>query len=738
LWPVRLLIALLDKLAEHIRVEHVMARADQWLLPVLRFRFLGWCLLILVVFAMGLVVTTPFNWAGQFIFMLLCWCVAMVLRRLPGRYPALALAALSVIAMARYAWWRLTTTLDFSSNMEAVLGYGLLAAEAYTWLIVVLGYVQTAWPLQRQPVQLPGDPASWPTVDVFIPTYNEALSVVRPTALAALAIDWPRDKLRIYILDDGRREEFRQFAEAMGIGYMIRPDNRHAKAGNLNHALQHTDGELVAIFDCDHIPTRSFLQTSVGWFQRDPACAMLQTPHHFFSPDPFERNLATFRRIPNEGALFYGLIQDGNDFWNSTFFCGSCAVIRRAPLMEVGGVAVETVTEDAHTALKLHRRGYNTAYINQTQAAGLATESLSAHVGQRIRWARGMAQIFRLDNPFFGPGLTLWQRICYANAMLHFFFGLPRLVFLTAPLSYLFFEWHIINASAAMLALYVVPYILQSNLATAHTQGQYRHSFWAEVYETVLAWYVALPTTMALINPRAGTFNVTAKGGLVGKSYFDWTISKPYMVLVGLNFLAFGIGLLRLFIWNTYEVATVLLNLVWTVYSMLMLGAAIGVAAETRQVRRTHRVFAELPSALYLRNGQVVHAECVDYSMSGLGLRASSDLQLPQGARVHVSLWRDGRECVFAAKVVVAHADMLGLQLEEMSHAQQIDWVQCTFARADAWIGWSDAHAKDKPLQGLKEITQLGLEGYEKLWETALHEWSVWWQARRDQGKVRS
>ena len=59
------------------------------------------------------------------------------------------------------------------------------------------------------------------------------------------------------ILDDGRRESFRRFAEEVGVGYLTRPDNCHAKAGNLNHALERIDGELVAIFDCDHVPVRS-------------------------------------------------------------------------------------------------------------------------------------------------------------------------------------------------------------------------------------------------------------------------------------------------------------------------------------------------------------------------------------------------------------------------------------------------------------------------------------------------
>ena len=150
---------------------------------------------------------------------------------------------------------------------------------------------------------------------------------------------------------------------------------------------------------------------------------MLQTPHHFYSPDPFERNLGQFRMIPNEGELFYGIVQDGNDFWNATFFCGSCAVLRRNPLDDIGGIAVETVTEDAHTSLRMQMNGWNTAYINIPQAAGLATERLSAHVRQRIRWARGMIQILRTDNPLLGFGLKPPQRLCYFNAMMHFLYG---------------------------------------------------------------------------------------------------------------------------------------------------------------------------------------------------------------------------------------------------------------------------------------------------------------------------
>jgi len=160
------------------------------------------------------------------------------------------------------------------------------------------------------------------------------------------------------------------------------------------------------LFDSDHVPNRAFLQLTLGWFLIDPKLALLQTPHHFYSPDPFERNLQGGDSIPNEGLLFYGLIQDGNDLWNAAFFCGSCAVMRRSAVESIGGFATETVTEDAHTALRLHRAGWDSAYLKLPLAAGLATERLAIHVGQRMRWARGMTQIFRVDNPFMGRGLT--------------------------------------------------------------------------------------------------------------------------------------------------------------------------------------------------------------------------------------------------------------------------------------------------------------------------------------------
>jgi cellulose synthase (UDP-forming) len=663
--------------------------------------------------ALGLLVTiASLSLLGQSVFVVVAWLVATQIKKLPRRLANLGLMAVTLLVLSRYIFWRITQTMDLDTGIETILGYTLLIAETYTWMVLIFGFIQTAWPLERKPKTLPPDFNTWPSVDVLIPTYNEPLSVVKPTVYAAKGMDWPTDKVSIYLLDDGKRPEFAAFAQQAGIEYVTRTNNSHAKAGNINHALEQTHGEYVAIFDCDHIPTRSFLQVAMGWFLADPQCAMVQTPHHFFSADPFERNFNAFREMPNEGTLFYGLIQDGNDFWNAAFFCGSCAIIRRKPLMEIGGIAVETVTEDAHTALKLHRKGYNTGYIRIVQAAGLATESLAGHIGQRIRWARGMAQIFRLDNPFLGKGLSFFQRICYGNAMLHFFNGIPRVLFLLMPMAYLFFELHLLNASAGAVLCFVLPTLIIASYSNSKIQGDYRHSFWSEVYETVLSWYILLPTTMAFINPKLVKFNVTTKGGLIEKEYFDTRIATPYLILLGINLLGFGFGLLRLFVWNTHETGAVILNLSWCIMNLIILGAAVGVASESVQRQIHHRVRMVIPAILHLPGGYTVACYTQDYSAGGLGIALPIEVKLADDTKVMVGLNRGDREFLFPAQVANRRDNILGVRFNELSPEHEMQLIQCTFGRADTWLNWNDTVKSDKALRSLGTVALTGIKSY--------------------------
>jgi len=664
--------------------------------------FAGLCITLFVVTPLDL--RTQFALAGSLV------VAALILGRSQGRLATLSLVLLSVATTGRYLWWRLGTTLSSDWSFDAVLSGILLAAELYACAMLLLAYAQSIAGLRRKPVPMPHDLASWPSVDVFIPTYNEPLDIVRATVLAAASLDWPRDRLRVWVLDDGRRPGFREFAAEAGVGYVTRPDNAHAKAGNLNHALGKTSGEFVAIFDCDHVPVRSFLQTTMGWLLRDPKLALVQTPHHFYSLEPFGRNLGTAPRVPGESELFYGVIQPGIDTWNASFFCGSCAVLRRSALDDVGGIAVETVTEDAHTALKMHRRGWRTAYLDLPQAAGLSTETLAAHVGQRIRWARGMAQIFRVDNPMFGRGLKLSQRLSYFAAMLHFFSGVPRLVFLLAPVGYLVFGWHIFNALPLAAVAYGLPHLIHSTACNARIHGKFRHSFWSEVYETCLAWYTAIPTTLALIAPRTGKFNVTAKGGRVDVPYFDGRIALPYILLAAVNLTAIAAGAWKLRMGDG-ELDSLAINAAWALHNLIVLAAAIGAACERPQVRAAQRVPARLPAMLRFADGTTAAAETRDLGRDGASVTLRAPVPMSQREQVWLSLFCFDAEQPLPAEVLDAGGRSVRVRFTSLSLEQEAHLVRAIFSRADAWLGWADGHRRDRPMLTLLSIARHGAVG---------------------------
>ena len=661
----------------------------------------------------------PMSWPQQAVCGLLTLLMALALARSSDSYlVTLTLMMMSMFCTFRYGYWRISTTVQFFRDpanhwglIDAFFIFCLLLAESYAFIILFLGYFQTIWPLRRAPIVLPDDEGEWPHVDVLIPTYNEPLEVVRYTSLGALNMDWPADKLHVYILDDGRREEFRQFAFEAGIGYKTRDDNAHAKAGNINAALYTLDSPYVAIFDSDHVPTRSFLQMTMGWFLRDPKLAMLQTPHHFYSPDPFERNLQQFRIIPNEGELFYGVVQDGNDFWNSTFFCGSCAVLRREALDEIGGIAVETVTEDAHTSLRMQMHGWGTAYINIPQAAGLATERLSAHVGQRMRWARGMVQILRIENPLFAPGLRFPQRLCYFNAMAHFLYAIPRLVFLTAPLIYLILSHTNIPGYWAAILAYALPHLVLSNVTNSRIQGEHRHSFWNEIYETVLSPYILLPTVLALINPRLGKFNVTAKGGVVKRTFFDTRIAQPFLILLIFNLIGLLIAIPRFIWWDADHRGTVLMNVLWSVFNVIILGVTTAVARELRQLRTTVRIALVTPVIARLPDGTEVAGETIDISSGGSSIRFSEALDLPALTELQLVFPMPVGSSDLRGQVVSSDGTVLRVKFENMSIVEQEALTMVLYSRADSWLGWGEARESDDVLRSLGRIFQISMHG---------------------------
>ncbi len=624
----------------------------------------------------------------------------------------LLLIVFSSLTTLRYWYYRTFYTLNFEGWLNGFFSLLLYIAELYAIATLFLAYFQTLRIRERRSPDIQAIPLEeWPSVDIYIPTYNEDVEIVRKTAIAALAIHYPHKK--VYILDDGRAEKYQmrrlslaQMCEELGCRLLTRDSNEHAKAGNINTALPRTQGELVLILDCDHIPTCNVLKETVGFFQ-NPKVALVQTPHWFYNPDPFERNLLTRGRIPVGNELFYKVLQKGNDTWNATFFCGSAAIIRRDYLLEVGGIATETVTEDCHTALRLHSRGYETVYYDKIMVAGLAPEKFSAYVGQQVRWARGMAQILRLENPLFNRklGLTIPQRICYFSATSHFFFGFPRLMYLIAPTLYLLLGINSVKGLGIETLFYALPYVILS-MQTNHIPYKHvRFSFWNEIYEFAMSFQAGIVTLLALANPKLGSFNVTDKGLTVTQRSFD-VDSIRYLVVLGIIASASLLAVPLWLIWSPEDIQAVLINAVWCLFNLVLVMAACLVAFEQPQLRRSHRLQHKLTVVIH-SEGESWTGQTTDASETGV------QILLPEwpniADEVRIELTGDyGAKALVKARVVRAVATrqlhaLFAFDFQELTRSQQDDLTVVLYSDIREWYSQKRIE-KDIPMVSLRFI----------------------------------
>jgi len=365
------------------------------------------------------------------------------------------------------------------------------------------------------------DERELPTVDVFIPTYNEPLDVLERTIVGALALDYPKDQLKVYVLDDQRRDWLKTFCEEKDAVHVTRSDNAHAKAGNMNNGLQVSSGEFIAVFDADFVPYRHFLRRTLPFFS-DESIGIVQTPQHFFNADPVQTNLGLANTWPDEQRLFFDEIAPSRDGWDVSFCCGSCSIARRKAIDAIGGFPTESVTEDLLTTLSMLNKGYKTRYLNERLSMGLAAENLIGYFVQRERWCQGGIQTLYLHNgPLRGPGLSLFQRIMFLPVSWIVQYPV-RLMILVIPMAYLWF---------GLLPLYftdTADYIsYQVPLLTAYfclmlwiTPTRYLPIISSAV--GTFATFRMLPTVVSsLIRPFGKPFRVTPKGSGNQTNQFD-------------------------------------------------------------------------------------------------------------------------------------------------------------------------------------------------------------------------
>ena len=604
--------------------------------------------------------------------------LVVVLMRLPSaKVPpvrALILFAAAFVTL-RYCFFRTFESLTYTGFIASIAMLLLYGAEMYSAIIYFSGMFVNLWPLERKVVQLPDNRGLWPVVDIFIPTYNEPEGIIKITASACAQMDYPAEKMNIYILDDGgtiqkrnspdaakalaaneRASRLKEITREMGINYITRERNEHAKAGNLNNALKRTGlacaegaglggewlnfgpaaapGELVLILDCDHVPTRDFLKNTAGFFLKDEKLFLVQTPHFFINPNPIEKNLGTHNDAPNENEMFYRAVQPGLDFWNSSFFCGSAALLRRKHLEEAGGISGDTITEDAETALSLHTKGYRSAYLLKPMICGLSPDTFEDFMIQRSRWTQGMIQILLLKKPFTRKGLSWYQRLCYTNNCLFWFFGLARSIFILAPLVYLFFGYGIYNASTAQIMVYAVPHLLCSVAVTNYLFGEVRWPFFSELFETVQSIFLIGPIIGAIINPEAPRFKVTPKGKNLDSNFIS-LLSVPFYIILGLTLVGLPAAAIR---WSEYPLqrGAVIVCAVWVLFNIFLVMSCLGIVYELRQVRRQHRILTAEKAKVRIA-GAAMDVKINNISLGGLSILVEGNHAVGVNDRLTVS-----------------------------------------------------------------------------------------------------
>ena len=440
-----------------------------------------------------------------------------------------------VFYLAYRAWF----TFNLSTPYAVFASVFLYVGEFFGIMNLLLYFLQV-WEVNEPPVRpvLEGR-----TVDVLIPTFNEDPALLRATLEACIRMDYPH---KTYVLDDGRRPEVETLARELGVIYVSRPDNRHFKAGNLNNALEQTAGEFVVVLDADHVPEPHFISRLIGYFH-DDRLAYVQTPHAFYNFDSFQARLDhKNRKYWEEGDLFYRVIQPGRNKWNACIFAGSAAMFRRSALREIGYIATETITEDMHTGLRLHARGWKSFAISERLIAGQAPPDITTFHAQRLRWGEGNLSIMAYDNPLTTRGLSVAQRFSYFGSMIHWASGLFKLAIYLTPIMMLFSGVPPVREFTWELIVVTLTYLFFSLYAMKVVSNGYGSIVKSELFSMVNFWTQTKATFRAMFRRRRQRFVVTQKGPGKGPQKSVWPFVRPQTYLIILSVLAIFWGWMRL------------------------------------------------------------------------------------------------------------------------------------------------------------------------------------------------
>ncbi|NLB54317.1 MAG: glycosyltransferase [Lentisphaerae bacterium] len=541
-----------------------------------------------------------------------------------------------------YLYFRARYTLNPDQKFFSLLFY---LAEIHGYISLLLFMFDMWRPVHPEPPK----PPDGIKVDVFIPTYNEDAYLLRRTVLGAKNIRYPHTT---YILDDGGRAEIQNMAKELGVEYISRTEHNHAKAGNINHALRKTSGEFIAIFDADHVPQSHFLDRTLGFFN-DPEMAFVQTPQFFYNLSAFEEKYCHDTDDHwEQQEMFFHHVQPGKHYWNAAFFCGTCAIIRRSALEEVGGIAVETITEDIHTSLLMHARGWKSTYLDEHVSTGLAPSDVISYLQQRWRWALGNLRVMFIANPLFLSGLKLSQRFSYFSSMFSWTIGFQKIVYyLTPPIMLLTPLMPIDRFFTSLFWLYIGNLLLQLFAYKALTKGR-GSIFMDELFNMLNYWFLIRSFFRAMFG-LGQQFVVTDKGA--GDAKIPLSVVFPQMTLMLICAGAMTWWILKIVHGINLDIMSSSIAAFWTVYIFFLAGSAAYRSLNKYDVRSDYRFKEVIPVWYRSEDGSWRTASTIDFNTQGISLLAYESL--PMERDLNLRIMTETGTVETAVKILYKRAD---------------------------------------------------------------------------------
>ena len=511
-----------------------------------------------------------------------------------------------------------------------------------------------------------------PLVDVLICTYNESLQLLEKTIIASTQMAYPKNKFKVYVCDDGRRDELKALCKKYGVNYITREDNKGAKAGNINNALKYIKGDLFLVLDADMIPKKEFLQKTIGYFE-DENLAFVQTPQCYYNKDMYQSNLKKY--IPNEQDFFMRDVQEARAYRGAVLHVGTNAVFRRKFIDEIGGYPTCSITEDMAVGKLLQAKGYDSIFINKVLVLGLSASTFGELVKQRDRWCRGNIQVFKHYNPFILKGLTPAQRICYVDGVLYWFSNLIKMFYIIVPILFLSTGIHFVESGFAELLNMTIPYILVQIFIFRILSPKSRRYMWTHYYEMAMAPHLSLSIIKEMFGFEVN-FNVTSKDIEIDRGYYEYDVVKPHLLILILGLLSLFIGL-KLVEKGYIIKYAYYLNAFLNIFNLIGIMRSLRVAYQVKVSEDEDRasIDEKMESNCILLDHEEKHLSNIDVvidSISSKKIWIETSQNLEIGSKVLIKLRKSYVKC----EVLDKHRNNLELKLLSLTKEQMEEVIE--------------------------------------------------------------